>query len=498
MARARKGEAGPSVFEEATGRAPLAARMRPRTLDEVAGQRHLLDRGRALRESIESGNTGSILFWGPPGTGKTTLARLIARYAKGEFVQFSAVTDGIPRIREIVADAERRLVTGTRTVLFIDEIHRFNRGQQDALLPHVEAGTVTLIGATTENPSFELNGALLSRLRVYVLEPLTPDDIRAVIERALADREHGLGDEPATLDDEAMAILTVESDGDARRALTVLEAAVALAKSARPRTEDRGPKTEDRGPSATTPDSDLGLRSSGVQVTGAIAREALQWRSAHYDKVGEEHYNLISAYHKALRGSDPQGALYWLARMIDGGEDPMYIARRTVRFASEDVGLADPRALEIAIAARDAYHFLGSPEGELALAEAAVYLATAPKSNRVYEAWSAALAAARDTPAAVVPKHIRNAPTKLMKELGYGAGYQYAHSVPEGYLPQEYLPDEVADAKFYEPTGFGFEKEIAKRLDWWDRLRRQMADGGGQMADGGRQETTDKRESETE
>jgi putative ATPase len=435
-----------SIFEEISGRAPLAARVRPRSLDEVAGQRHLLDRGRALRESIETGDTGSILFWGPPGTGKTTLARLIARYAKGEFVQFSAVTDGIPRIREIVADAERRLVSGVRTVLFIDEIHRFNRGQQDALLPHVEAGTVTLIGATTENPSFELNGALLSRLRVYVLEPLTPDDIKGVIERALADKDRGLGDDNFTIDDDAMAILTVESDGDARRALTILEAGVALAK-------------------ATAP------RSSDLHLTAATVREALQWRSAHYDKTGEEHYNLISAYHKALRGSDPQGALYWLARMIDGGEDPMYIARRTVRFASEDVGLADPRALEIAIAARDAYHFLGSPEGELAIAEAAVYLATAPKSNRVYAAWGAALAAARDTPAAVVPKHIRNAPTKLMKELGYGAGYQYAHNAPEGYLPQDYLPDEIADATFYEPTAFGFEKEIAKRIEWWGKLR---------------------------
>ena len=430
----------PSIFENVSGRAPLAARMRPRSLDEVAGQRHLLDRGRALRESIETGDTGSILFWGPPGTGKTTLARLIARYAKGEFIQFSAVTDGIPRIREIVADAERRLVSGVRTVLFIDEIHRFNRGQQDALLPHVEAGTVTLIGATTENPSFELNGALLSRLRVYVLEPLTPDDIKGVIGRALSDKDHGLGGDNVTVADDAMAILTVESDGDARRALTILEAAVALT-------------TEDR------------------HLTASVVREALQWRHAHYDKAGEEHYNLISAYHKALRGSDPQGALYWLARMIDGGEDPMYIARRTVRFASEDVGLADPRALEIAIAARDAYHFLGSPEGELAIAEAAVYLATAPKSNRVYSAWGAALAAARDTPAAVVPKHIRNAPTKLMKELGYGAGYQYAHNAPEGYLPQDYLPDEIADATFYEPTAFGFEKEIAKRIEWWGKLR---------------------------
>ena len=464
----KKPVTNPSIFEESTGRAPLAARMRPRSLDDVAGQRHLLDRGRALRESIERGDTGSILFWGPPGTGKTTLARLIARYAKGEFVQFSAVTDGIPRIREIVADAERRLVTGVRTVLFIDEIHRFNRGQQDALLPHVEAGTVTLIGATTENPSFELNGALLSRLRVYVLEPLTPDDIKSVVERALADKDYGLGAEHVTVASDAMAILTVESDGDARRALSILEAAVALAKGI------------SRKPEA-------GSTEASVVLTSAIIREALQWRSAHYDKTGEEHYNLISAYHKALRGSDPQGALYWLARMIDGGEDPMYIARRTVRFASEDVGLADPRALEIAIAARDAYHFLGTPEGELALAEAAVYLATAPKSNRVYTAWGAAQAAARDTPAAVVPKHIRNAPTKLMKELGYGAGYQYAHSVPEGYLPQDYLPDEIADAKFYEPTAFGFEKEIAKRIEWWGKLK---ADGRRKTEDG-RQTTGD-------
>ena len=465
-----KGPPAPSIFEEASGRAPLAARMRPRSLDEVAGQRHLLDRGRALRESIEKGETGSILFWGPPGTGKTTLARLIARYAKGEFIQFSAVTDGIPRIREIVSEAERRLVTGVRTVLFIDEIHRFNRGQQDALLPHVEAGTVTLIGATTENPSFELNGALLSRLRVFVLEPLTPDDIRSVIERALVDQHHGLADEKVTVDADAMTILTTESDGDARRALTMLEAAVGFAKSdGRSTMEDgAGARSTSISPSSISPSS---ISPSSIVVSPAIIREAIQWRFAHYDKTGEEHYNLISAYHKALRGSDPQGALYWLARMIDGGEDPMYIARRTVRFAAEDVGLADPRALEIAIAARDAYHFLGTPEGELALAEAAVYLATAPKSNRVYTAWGAALAAAREHPAAQVPKHIRNAPTKLMKELGYGAGYQYAHSVPEGYLPQDYLPDEIADAHFYDPTDFGFEKEIAKRIDWWRKLR---------------------------
>ena len=446
----------PSVFESVSGRAPLAARMRPRTLDEVAGQRKLLEPGRAVRESIERGDTGSILFWGPPGTGKTTIARLIARYAKGEFVPFSAVTEGVPRLREIVVEADRRLVTGVRTVLFIDEIHRFNRGQQDALLPHVESGTVTLIGATTENPSFELNGALLSRLRVFVLESLTTEDIKDVVSRALADSDRGLGDSPIAIDDDALAMLAAESDGDARRALTVLEAAAQLARGAHPSAPGAMP----------------------AQLTAPIVREALQWRAARYDKSGEEHYNLISAYHKSLRGSDPNGALYWLARMIDGGEDPMYIARRTVRFATEDVGLADPRALEVAIAARDAFHFLGSPEGELALAAAAVYLATAPKSNRVYEAWSAAQDAARRTPAASVPKHIANAPTKLMKDLGYGAGYKYAHDVPQGYLPQEYLPDEVKGASFYEPTQFGFEKEIAKRLAWWADLKKKMTEEG--------------------
>ena len=441
----KRGGAAPSLFAPPASAQPLAARMRPRTLDEFVGQQQLLGPGKPLRDAIERGAVSSMIFGGPPGTGKTTLGRLIAEYSDREFVPFSAVTEGVPRVREIVAEAGERLAMGRGTILFVDEIHRFNRAQQDAFLPSVENGTLTLVGATTENPSFEINGALLSRTRVFVLEALTTDDLRALLRRALEDPERGLGALRLTVTDEALDLLATEADGDARRALTALEAAA----------------------------THVGL---GGRVGTEEARGALQKRFAHYDKSGEEHYNLISAYHKALRGSDPQGALYWLARMIEGGEDPMYIARRTVRFAAEDVGLADPQALQLAIAARDTYHFLGSPEGDLALAEAAVYLATAPKSNRVYEAWGAALAMARESPAEPVPLHIRNAPTGLMKELGYGKGYQYAHAVPEAYIPQEYLPERLRGTVLYEPGPFGFEKEIGKRLAWWAELKARLGE----------------------
>lgn len=437
---------------------PLAARMRPKTLDEFVGQEHLLAPGKALRDAIEKGSVSSMVFWGPPGSGKTTLGRLIAQYTDREFVPFSAVTEGIQKVREVVVEAQQRLQMGRQTILFVDEIHRFNKAQQDAFLPHVEAGTITLVGATTENPSFELNHALLSRMRVFVLNPLTEGDIRAIVDAALNDSERGLGKLDLKVDDDARAALNREADGDARRALTVLEAAA----------------------------DHVG---EGGRITIQILRDAMQKRIAHHDKSGEVHFNMLSAYHKSLRGSDPQGALYWMARMIEGGEDPMVIFRRSLAMAAEDIGLADPQALQLAVAARDAYHHLGPPEGYLPLAQMVIYLATAPKSNASYRGLNAAFEAARQTPAAQVPMHIRNAPTSLMKDLGYHEGYQYAHSVPEAYIPQEYLPEELRGQVFYEPGPFGFEKEVAKRLQWWADLKAKTSaspepDGGGSKEPG--------------
>jgi putative ATPase len=431
---------GPSLFAAAAPAQPLAARMRPRTLDEYVGQQHLLAPGMPLRESIERGSVSSMVFWGPPGTGKTTLARLVARYTDREFVSFSAVTEGVPRVREIVREAEDRRDTGRGTILFADEIHRFNKAQQDAFLPHVEAGTITLIGATTENPSFEIIGALLSRVRVFVLRPLAPADVEGLVRRALGDAERGLGAMGLTADEDAIELLATESDGDARRALTVLEAAA----------------------------DHVG---TGGHLTADVVRQAAQLRFSHYDKGGEETYNILSAFHKSLRGIDPQAALFWMARMLEGGQDPMVIFRRAIAMAAEDIGLADPEALKLAVAARDAFHMLGAPEGYLPMSQMVIYLATAPKSNSSKVALDAALAAAQEHPAAQVPLHVRNAPTKLMKELGYHEGYQYAHAVPEAYIPQEYLPEALAGSAFYTPGPFGFEKEIAKRLAWWEELR---------------------------
>jgi putative ATPase len=457
----------PTLFQGSAE--PLAARMRPRTLEGFLGQEHLLGSGKALGDLIRRGDVGSCIFWGPPGSGKTTLARLIANYTDRHFVPFSAVTEGVGRVREIIREAEERLkYQGQGTILFCDEIHRFNRAQQDAFLPWVENGIVTLIGATTENPSFELTGALLSRCRVFVLRPLAPAQVADLVRRALADVDRGLGRWGIEIDEDALALLAREADGDARRALQALEAAAefAVGKGGSGEAGSASPRPAGSPPGPTR----LSLES---------VADALQRRFAKYDKGGEEHYNLISAFHKAVRGSDVEGSLYWLARMLTGGEDPLYIARRLVRIASEDVGLADPRALTVALSAKDAFHFLGSPEGELALAAAAVYLATAPKSNRVYTAFTRASEAATEHPAEGVPLHIRNAPTGLMRELGYGEGYRYAHDSDTGYVPQEYLPDSLRGSRWYEPTEHGYEKTLRERIEWWQRLKRESGNLGG-------------------
>lgn len=429
----------------AAGAVPLAERMRPRTLAEFIGQDHLLGPGKPLRIQIENDDASSMIFWGPPGVGKTTLSKIIAESTRASFLEFSAVLSGIKEIKQVMVEAEKAARLGMRTILFVDEIHRFNKSQQDAFLPYVERGSIRLIGATTENPSFEVIAALLSRCRVYTLTPLSDEELALLLSRALGDHERGLGSLGITAVPEALRRIASQSNGDARYACNTLEIAAKLARTV-----------------------------AGV-ITSEIAAEALQQRVLLYDKSGEEHYNLISALHKSIRNSDADAALYWLRRMLAAGEDPMYLARRLVRMAVEDIGLAAPEALNLSLAARDAFHFLGAPEGELALAEAAVYLALAPKSNAVYKAYGEVSREIEEHGAEPVPLHLRNAPTKLMKQLEYGKGYQYAHDVEGRVAAMDCLPERLRERRFYFPTEEGREKLITRRMEEIRELRARAA-----------------------